>query len=495
MTEANGRDKMIRPTVLALSALILASCAPVGPDYHKPQTEAPADWTQARGASATTQPAAADYARWWRLFNDPVLTDLIAKAIEGNKNLAIAKSRVAEARASRRSSLSVLFPELNVGGSYARTRSSENTIAGPQGGGQDHDNFRAGFDANWELDIFGGGRRGLEAADADLQALKANLRDVTVTLAGEVATNYVELRGFQRRLEIARKNIDVQKSNLELSAARVKAGLRSELDVSQAQSLLATSRATLPTLEAASQQSMHRLSVLLGNNPSALNAMLTESKPIPVVPPEVPAGLPSELLQRRPDIHRAERELAAATARIGLATAELFPRVSITGSTGLESIGVSDFFTGGSRYWSIGPTVRWPILTFGRIRANIDVKNEQQVQAARRYEQTILTAFEEVENALVALGKEREHRAALIEAVEANRRSVTLSTELYTKGIGDFLAVLDAQRSLFVIEDELVRSERSSAVAMVALYKALGGGWSPDEKDIRMSSKGHESTN
>ena len=477
-------SRTTRWITLGLTTAAFAACAPVGPDYKTPETSAPESWTQANGVRAATQPngtAESAYSEWWLMFNDPALTDLVQEAIVGNKNLAIARSRIVEARASRRSALSVLFPEVGTSGSYSRVRNSQNTqpgMAGPNTG--DHDNFRAGFDASWELDIFGGGRRGLEASNADLQAQRENLRDVTVSLVSEVASNYVELRGYQRRHEIAVKNIEVQKSNLELSAARVKAGLRSELDVAQAQALLAQSRSSLPLLEAAAQQSIHRLGVLLGKEPAALNGKLSVSKPIPVVPPQVPAGLPSELLRRRPDIRRAERELAAANARIGLATAELFPRVSLTGTAGLESIGASDFFTGGSRYWSIGPTVRWPILTFGRIRANIDIKNEQQKQALSLYEQTVLTAFADVEDALVSLGKEREHRVALEEAVEANRRSVTLSSELYTKGLGDFLAVLDAQRSLFSVEDQLVQSDRTLAVAMVSLYKALGGGWAAE---------------
>jgi multidrug efflux system outer membrane protein len=471
-----------------LSVLALTACAPVGPDYVTPETVAPAAWTQ-DGGRATTRPSDARgdvYSQWWLAFGDATLTELVGEAVAGNKDVAIARSRVLESRASRKSALSVLFPEVDAAGSYSRSRNSKNAVLGPFGAGIEHDDFKAGFDASWELDLWGGGRRGLEAADADLQSQRENLRDVTVSLVSEVARNYVELRGFQRRLEVAMRNIDAQKDTLGLSEARVKAGLRSDLDVAQAEALLAASRAAIPGLETSAQQAIHRLGVLLGKNPSALNPRLLKAGAIPVTPPQVPAGLPSDLLRRRPDIRRAERELAAATARVGLATAELFPRVSLTGAAGLESFSAGDFFTGGSRYWSVGPTVRWPLLTFGRIRANIDIKNQQQVQALRRYEQTVLVAFEDVENALVALGKEREHHEALAQAVDANKRSVALSTELYTRGLGDFLAVLDAERSQYSSEDALVQSDRALASAVVALYKALGGGWSAEpDKDAK----------
>jgi NodT family efflux transporter outer membrane factor (OMF) lipoprotein len=287
----------------------------------------------------------------------------------------------------------------------------------------------------------------------------------------------MEVRGAQQRLAIARKNIKAQSESIELTRVRFTAGLTSELDVKQAEALLATTEATVPTLETILKQAIHRLGVLLGEQPGALLAELSRTEPIPATPPSVPVGLPSELLRRRPDVRRAEYQLAAATADIGVQTAELFPKFSLGSTAGLQSASASDWFTAGSRYWSAGPGVTWRIFDFGRIRAQIKAANARQEQALASYEQTVLTSFEDVENALVAYANEQKRFNSLNQSVLANRRALEIADELYTTGNGDFLNVLDSQRGLCNAEDQWVDSQRAVTENLVTLYKALGGGW------------------
>ena len=301
--------------------------------------------------------------------------------------------------------------------------------------------------------------------------------DVSVTLLGDVAKSYIDLRGYQRRLVVARDNLKAQQETLDLTRVRFEAGLASDLDVAQAEARVNTTAAQIPALESSLKQAAYALDVLLGLQPAALWDELSKEMAIPRLPPEVLVGLPSDLLRRRPDIRRAERQLAAATAQIGAATADLFPKFSLTGAFGLQSVSASDWFTGGSRLWSIGPTIRWPIFDAGKIRANIEVRNAQQEQALHVYEKTVLTAFQDVETSLVNYSKEQVRYRSLINAVAATRRAVRTANELYLKGLIDFLNVLDAQRSLYSAENDLAQSEAAMASNMVSLYKALGGGW------------------
>lgn len=422
-----------------------------------------------------------------------MLESLIARAVQSNWDLRTAEGRVREARALRGVAGADLWPAIDVSGSYTRQRASENAIPlalGGVGGSTsgapapflrglklDQDLFQTGFDASWEVDLFGGVRRAIEAADADLAASQDNLRDALVSLLAEVARNYVEVRRFQRRLAVAQENLKAQQDTLELTQARFHAGLTSELDVEQAASQLATTRSQIPPLETSLKQGIHRLGVLLGQAPGALLEELSTAAPIPTPPPEVPVGLPAELLRRRPDIRRAERQLAAATACIGVAEADLYPKLSLTGSIGLESLQLADLPKGASRFWAVGPTLSWPIFDAGRIRANMAVQDARTDQQFSAYRQTVLTALEDVENALVAYGREQTRRTQLAEAVEANRRAVGLATDLYRAGLGTFLNVLDAQRALFASQSDLAQSEAAVSTDVAALYKALGGGW------------------
>jgi NodT family efflux transporter outer membrane factor (OMF) lipoprotein len=347
------------------------------------------------------------------------------------------------------------------------------------------DQYFAGFDAAWELDIFGGVRRSIEAADADLQATVEARRDVLVTLTAEVARNYIDLRAFQQRIAIARQNLEAQKHSAKLTRQRFEAGLASGLDAANAEAQVATTAAQIPSLEASARQAIYSLGVLLGRPPSALVEKLAPELAIPSAPPSAPLGIPSELLRRRPDIRQAEAAVHAATARIGVAEADLYPRFMITGSVGVRSSELGSWLDWSSRLWNFGPSASWRVFDMGRVRSGIAQREALQEQSLIAFHKTVLTALQEVEDALIALDKEQERRKALVDAVAFNRKAVDLSIKLYTEGQTDFLNVLQAQRSLFVTEEALALSTRSISTNLVALYKALGGGW--DSQEVEQS--------
>jgi NodT family efflux transporter outer membrane factor (OMF) lipoprotein len=430
-------------------------------------------------------------AQWWRLFNDTRLDSLIQEAALANHDVRLAQARVHEARAQRGVARSALLPSVNATGEYSRERVSQHSpngfLARAAGQPLEQDVFEAGFDMNWELDIFGGNRRALEAAAADLGAAEESSRGVRITILADVGLNYLDLRGLQRQLAVATNNLRLQEQTLALTQDRHRAGLANELDTTRAEAQAAETRSQIPLLEQDILRSIHRLGILIGKAPAALEAELAAPAPIPPAAPGIPVGLPSDLLRHRPDVRQAEREVAAATARVGVATADLFPRFFLTSTAGLQSLNASDFFDAGSRFWSIGPSIRWPVFTAGRIRQNIKIQNAREEQALIRYEQTVLTSLEEVENALVACGKEQTHRQALMESEAANRRAVELADQRYRSGLVDFLNVLETQRSLLAVQDELARSERTLAQNLVRLYKALGGGWEGETQLAKLS--------
>ena len=463
---------------LMLCLMVMAGCA-VGPDFQPPQKQVPDEWA-GPATMPTTAPAKSaerDLAKWWTIFEDPTLTSLVERAVQSNLDMKLAEARIRQARAARRGALSGIGPTVNATGSFQRSQSPGSS--GPFGDeeGPTTNQYQGGFDAGWELDIFGGVRRGVEAADADLQATVETRRDVLVTLTSEVARNYIDLCAFQERTLTARRNLKAQQHSAELTRQRFQAGFVSSLDVANADAQVATTSAQIPLLEASARQAIYSLSVLLGREPAALMQELSAASEIPAVPPSVPVGVPTELLRRRPDIRRAEADIHAATARIGVATADLFPKVALSSSIGYRASDLDSWFDRISRLWSLGPAVSWRIFDTGRIRSNIEVRKALEEQSVITYQQTVLAALQEVENVLIASAKEQEHRKALAEAVAANRKAVELATELYTQGQTDFLNVLQAQRSLYVSEDVLAQSTRTVSTNLVALYKALGGGW------------------
>ncbi|MGE5293442.1 MAG: TolC family protein, partial [Solirubrobacterales bacterium] len=332
-------------------------------------------------------------------------------------------------------------------------------------------------DGTWDLDVFGGVRRGVEAANANIEAAQEDLRDTLVTLLSQVATNYFAVRGNQRRIAVAMENIRTQQETVALAQGRFEAGLGSRLEVAQAQTLLATTESQVPTLEASVKQAIHQLGVLIGSEPETLLAELSQTQPIPAAPVTVPVGLPADLLRRRPDIRRAERQLAAATAEIGVAVADLFPKLSLTGSYGYQSAQSSSLFSSNSQYWNWGPGVTLPLFSGGRIRGNIQVQTALQEQALATYENTVLTALKDVEDAIASYTETEAARTSLTQAVQASGESTEISRDLYQKGLVDFLNVLQSESSLYQAQDRLIQNEQQALTALATLFQALGGGW------------------
>ena len=462
--------------IIALIVFIvqaLAGCSPVGPKYTRAAPKAPEKWhADLQGGLSANHLNAEILAYWWMTLDDPELTSLVERAVKGNLTLKEAQSRLLEARALRGINKAGLFPTLDAGASVIKTRSSEN------GAARTEDKlYAAGFDASWELDIFGGVRRGVEAAQASLEATQADLQNVLVSLLAEVALNYIEVRTYQARLSAAHANIKTQQETYELNRSRYEAGIIDELAVQQALYNLERSRSEIPTLQIGLEAAKNRLAVLLGKNPGALHQELEKAKPIPVPPVTVAVGVPAETLRNRPDIRQAERSLAAQTARIGVAKADLYPKLRLFGTIGLESVSSKDLLEWSSRTWSIGPTISWNIFDAGAIRQNIKVQTARQEQALIQYESAVLNAQEEVENILVAFAKEQRRREFLAKATEAAHQADLLARDRYEAGLVDFNSVLIAQLSLLSFQDELVQSEGAVTTNLVRLYKALGGGW------------------
>ncbi len=465
----------IPPLVTSVVAGILSGCVAVGPDYKSPDIAAPREWSQSlHGGVTAATPDAPALAQWWSVLGDTDLSDLIERASAGNLDLKTAQARVRETRARRGVAQAGLLPTLSAGGSATRSRGSEQTSSG-----EIRDLYRLGFDASWEIDIFGRLRRSVEAAQGDLEASEADYHDVLVSLVAEVALNYVEARTLQTQLTAAEANLKAQQETLQLTQWRYEAGLVSRLDVEQARGNLESTRAQLPKLRSAIEEAKNRLAMLLGAFPGALEAQLGPRGPIPEAPMELAIGVPAETLRRRPDVRRAERQLAAQTARVGVATADLYPTFSLPGSIGLESLTTNHFFNTANRVWSIAGSFAWPLFKGGAIRQNIEVQNALQEQALNHYEGTIRTALEDVENALVAYGEEQNRKQALAEATDAAQKAAELARNQYASGLIDFQSVLDAERALLTFQDQLAQSRGQVTSNLISLYKALGGGWTP----------------
>jgi len=458
-------------TGAALAALA-AGCA-AGPDYVAPDPGAPAAWSAS--AQEGVRPEAADpetLARWWTTLDDPVLDGLIARAVAGNQDLAQARGKLREVRAQRGLAGADFFPTLDAAASASRSRSSETA-----GGGNIGNAYRAGFDATWELDLFGGKRRALEAARADVGAGEADLRDVLVSLLAEVAVSYVDVRSFQERLAFAHANLTAQKETYDLARWRAEAGLTTALDVEQARLNLEQTRARIPSLATGLEQAENRLAVLVGEPAGALRAVLEPVAPIPAAPPGVAVGVPADALRQRPDVRRAERRLAAQTARIGVAKARRLPSLSLAGSIGLEALVPGDLLLGDALAASGRSSLGWALFDAGRLRTQVTVEDARRAQALAAWRAAVLTALEDVNNTLTSYANEQSRRASLANAAEAARLAADLARDQYTSGLIDFQTVLDAQRSLLSLQDQLAVSEGAVTTDVIRLYKALGGGW------------------
>ena len=474
--------------------LLVSGCFAVGPDYSRQEPPVPAQFSALEKGVFRGEPLPGAFLdAWWMVFDDPLLDSLMERLVSRNLDLRIAAARLMQARAQAGVASSAYLPEGGVTGEYRRLRRDEASVVGAAASaaqGREQDFWLAGFDASWEVDVFGSVRRQVEAADADLAASEESLRDALVSLRGELARNYFELRGLQLRIDIARQEVRIRRENVEITGARAKAGFASELDYARAQGELASAEARIPALERSLQAAAYRIGVLLGQEPSGLEAELRTAGALPAAPPDLPVGIPSELLRRRPDIRKAERELAAATARIGVSTAELFPRFSLTGSFGYQASESRLMFRDESNFWAVGPTLRWPILNFRRILSQIDVSKAVREEALARYEKSVLLALEEVENALVAISREKNRSESLAEAVRANGLAVQLAMDRYLAGVQSYLAVTDAQAALYAAEDQLAQSRQAQSLALIVLYKALGGGWREEARENPEVSKG-----
>jgi outer membrane protein, multidrug efflux system len=467
----------------ATTAFLLAACA-VGPNYRAPATS-PALLKNAQSPAFVAQmPEAA----WWQEFDDTELDALMRRALTANLDLRSAYDRVSAARAVFVERKLDYAPHVQLDGAYSHLDEQQ------PGFGINRYNIQSdslGFDAAWEIDLFGRVRRSVEAARADLGAEAANYRDAQVTVAAEVARNYFELRGAQKRLQVARENLESEHQTLELTQLLDEAGRGSELDVQRSRARLKAIEATIPPLEATEKQADYRLAVLLGERPGALDQELGPAE-VATYAKALPIGDPTELLRRRPDVRAAERELAAATARVGVATADLFPRVNLTGFVGFLSGDVGRLFnttpSADARAWSVAPSVSWAAFDLGSVRARLRASKAQSDAAAANYEQVVLTALEDTENSLVAYSTRQEQLKSLTEQAGASRRAAELAATQYREGVADFLVLLDAQRTQLEAEDSVAQAETSVNVAVVAIYKALGGvGQPPDDAAMRLA--------
>ena len=457
------------PSVLL--GLLFVSCA-VGPDFKRPNSDVPASWSFSKTKVAATPADPAELVRWWRRFHDAKLNALVEQAIDANLDVKIASARLNQARAQRQGAAASFWPWLSASGSE-----TESHVNGSGPGSGSFSSYRGSMSAAWELDFFGGNRRNLESATARQASVAADLDATRLSMAAEVALTYCQLRSIQDQIAVAHRNLLTQKRSSEITHERRGAGFASDLDVVNADALVANTQAQIPSLETAASKSSHAIAVLLGLPPTDLSAMLSAAGPVPTASAAVPTGIPSDLLRRRPDVRSAEAAAHAATANIGVAVADLFPKFSLNGSVSQQSAKLSDWLSPSARASSFGPSFNWALFQGGSIQANIHVQQALRDQSVLAYRKTVLTALQEVEDAMVAQSNEYKRRASLAEAVTANRRAVELSTKLYTAGQTDFLNVLNAQRSLLQSESEQTLSNLQLATNLISLYKALGGGW------------------
>jgi NodT family efflux transporter outer membrane factor (OMF) lipoprotein len=485
---------------VALGAAPLAATGcMVGADYVRPEMDLPPAYGEAANGPAEAAAFAATVPteiRWWRQLGDPQLTDLVESAVTANYGIVVAGARLREARAARQVAQSMLYPQVSVGASALRFSGSDAAIGLP-GVDLDDNLFQIGFDASWVVDVFGGTRRGIESARANEGAVAADRRAVVLMVAAETARAYLELRGVQQQLQIDLDILEQQQQTLAVTEDRRLNGLASHLEVLRARTEVEATAAEIPPLQQASRQYIHLISTLLGREPTALSAELEQGAAVPAVPGQVAVGIPSDLLRRRPDIQGAERQLAVATAQVGVATAQLFPQVVLGGSAGFASRDTGDLFNGNSSsdsssYYVAGPTINWTVFDAGRRKAGIRLAEARVDAAKAAYQDTVLRAFREVESSIVAVDRAQARVSELTRLSATARESAEIARRDYERGLLDQLTVLDAQRQSKRADQLLSHGEVSLVVNVVALYKALGGGWevaepSPDTQPATVS--------
>lgn len=461
---------MRAPLLLAL-AVLLSGCASLSPQATAlPQPQVPAAWS----VGGTTPAAATSLAQWWQRFDDPLLGSLVTQALQANTTVRAAQASLQQARALRDVSSANLLPKLSAAGSAQRSKSGDNEAGNL---------FKAGFDASWEPDVFGGRRSALNATDADAQAAQAaqaSLADTQVSIAAEVAVTYIELRGLQARLAIARNNLISQNETQQITDWRVQAGLASSLDLEQARAASAQTSAQIPTLQTSAAQAQYSLAVLTGQAPGALQALLATTGPVLQAPGELALSIPAETLRQRPDVRAAEHRISAALARVSQADAARYPGFQISGSLGLSALSLASLTTTGTVVNALLASISVPLFDGGAARAQVRAQEAALEQTRVSYQATVLTALKDVENALVSLQGNRERLARLQTAADAAANADLLARQRYASGLIDFRAVLETQRTLLSTQDSVESTRASLSADHVRLYKALGGGWTPE---------------
>jgi outer membrane protein, multidrug efflux system len=464
------------PFAIFLGAL-LAGCA-VGPNYHRPQEAVDSNFVN---ASEPGLAAGAPEERYWTTFGDPLLTQLVEDSVLHNTDLQAATANLQAARAARRLAGFDQFPTVTTNVSYAKVLESSQELPGFAFNQREFDTAQAGFDGLWELDLFGRVRRNVEAARADVGASEATLRDARVSVIAELARDYFILRGLQDQLALTRRNADVQASTLKLTRVRLEAGRGNELDTSRAEANYQTTLSTIPSLEATIATTIYRISVLTGRQPAALTAQLSAPAPLPQLPAFSSIGTPERLLRRRPDVRVAERELAASTARVGVAMGDLFPKVTLVGEVGYSTASFSQFGQSQARFFQAGPSISWAAFDMGRVLARIGESRAQTDAALAHYQSAVLNALEDAEGSMITYGRSQASRQALQLAAAASDKAADLAEKRFEGGLIDFLEVLDAQRTALSAELTLSQSRTDTATSLIAIYKALGAGWAIPE--------------
>ncbi|KWV57334.1 RND transporter [Bradyrhizobium macuxiense] len=475
-----------RALVLLATAAVLAGCS-VGPDFVQPDSHLPDQKTFAGQTFSDTHLPAPTDPNWWKVFGDPVLTNLESRVAEANLDVRTATIRIAESRYQRSATASAQFPSINGDGKYNRELYSKNGIASlltpllPPGSGgvnlQPINEYNVGLDMSWELDLWGHVRRQIEAADAQVDQAEDRRRDALVSVLAELASDYIQLRGVQEQIRIAENNLKVDGEVLQLAQQLQQKGVRSGLDTENAAAQVEGIRAQIPNLQQQQIQYMNAIALLLDLPPSALNAELSPRRVIPRSPPRIPLGIPSELARRRPDIRSAEDQLHTATANIGVAVANFYPKFQLNGNVALDSLEFSNLFKGSSLQYTVGPSVSLPIFDGARLTSMLKLSDAQQAEAAITYHKTVLQAWHEVVNALAAHRLEQTRRTRLRAQLDHTRAALDLARSRYNDGVTDFLSVLDAERSLLQNEQQYATSTTNVSLNLVTLFKALGGGW------------------
>ena len=470
MTPAISWLSKMPQTAITLSAVFWLAACSVGPDYQTPAVSLPAQWGEAKSVKSTEPP---QLSQWWRRLDDPTLNALIEEAVQSNLDVASAKAKIREARAQYRQAGGTLLPSVEGSGSATRDKSGLSTSTSSR----PYNQFQAGLDASWELDLFGANRRSVEAAGYGMDAAEEELRSTLLTLVGDIASNYAAARGYQARIDLARRTAASQRETAGLIRDKFEAGASSAVDVANATGQASSTEADIPTLESGYAEAVHRLGVLTGRVPAALVERLARVAPIPSPRLPIPTGVPADILLSRPDVRLAERQLAQYTAMIGQAEAARYPSISLVGSVATSSTRIGDLAKNSSISWSFGPSLNVPIFNGGQLKAAVDIAEAQRDQYYLAFRSSVLTALEDVENATIALAQERIREEKLASSVTAYREAATLARSLYQTGSSSFLDQLDAERSLYSAEDSFIQSRIAIANDYIALNKALGGGW------------------